>query len=658
MNKRRAIIVIFLMLIGLLLMNKFDKNLRFDLGLTDYYRFNKGLTAKEHESINEKDFLVGIYNFPPLTYTNEFNNYNAGIVVDYLSQLAIELRSNIHIKAGGREALINGQNEDEIDIIMVEDSYAQTNEGIVATQALCTIKTKILVKKNLNIEKPDDLKGKSLVALQKDNVDNTISDIVKNLKDINLIEVENIYQCFALLNSDIASGFIGDDMEAAHFLQVTNRSAYFKFLKPVFHEKPISLAVKKDNVDLLNILNKGILQLKKKNLISQTQYKWLGDFDIDGIDLRTIESTYKVLLVIMFIVGGFSFWNYIITQRVNTKTRELSESREELRLIIDTMHSGIMVIEDDSTILECNDAIAEMIGIPKHKLVRSSYKDIPNLTPFTEQGNMNKTYSIGKSYYYINRQKIASNKSMIIVEDYTEKYLKERKERQESKMVAVGQLSTGLAHEVRNPLGLIKSYIYIIEKHTFDEACKHAISVINDSINRINALVENLLRFSKLSNDELRWTGIEPLINSIIDEERESIKRNEISVTTSFSGSFNNKVLINKEVLRMALINLLKNAIDSFEKIEITKKYIDIIVVVKNDSVCMAITDNGCGIKEEAVENIFDPFYSTKETGIGLGLYIINAEIRNSGGKISVKSKHGKGTKFTISLPIMEYKHG
>lgn len=115
---------------------------------------------------------------------------------------------------------------------------------------------------------------------------------------------------------------------------------------------------------MLDILNKGILQLKKKNLIAQTQYKWLGDFDT-GVDLGTIESTYRVLIVIMFIIGGFSVWNYIITQRVNTRTRELFESKEELRLIIDTMRNGIMVIEDDTTILECNDSIAEMTGFQR-----------------------------------------------------------------------------------------------------------------------------------------------------------------------------------------------------------------------------------------------------------------------------------------------------
>lgn len=655
MNKKKIITLILFLAIGSLTISKLDKKLRYKIDLIDYYRYNAPLTEKEHEIIGEKDFLVGIYNYPPLTYTNEFNNYNSGIIVDYISQLAIELRSNIHIKAGPKDSLADAQKKDEIDIIMVEDSYAEEiKENIGVTQPLCVVKTKILVKKNLGIEKLEDLENKDLVALERDNINGRINEIFKDLNNINIIVVENIYQCFALLNKDAVAGFIGDDMEAAHFLQVTNKSAGFKFLKPTFYEKEISLAVKSDNKELQKILNKGILQLKKKNLIVQTQYKWLGNFDTDGMDLGTITATYRVLIIIIFIIGGFSSWNYIITQRVNTKTRELSESKEELRLIIDTMRSGIMVIEDNSIILECNDAIAEITDIPKEKLIGFNYKDIRALEPFVNKDNMNMIFNVGNNYYYITDQKIASNKSMIVIEDYTEKYLKEKRERQESKMIAVGQLSAGLAHEVRNPLGLIKSYIYIIEKHRINEICKHAISVINDSINRINALVENLLRFSRLSNDELKWTNIKRLVNSIIDEEKENIKQNDINIICSFTGQYKNQVLINKEVLRMVLINLINNAIESFDNIERKEKNVHINVNMENDRINIEINDNGCGIEKIAVENIFDPFYSTKESGIGLGLYIINAEITNNGGNISVESNHGEGTKFSISLPILE----
>ncbi len=654
MKNKKVGILIVLLVIGIIVINKADKRLRYEIGLIDYYKYNSPLTEKENDIVREKDFLAGIYNYPPLTYTNEFSNYNTGIIVDYLSQLAIEIGSNIHLKAGKSDKLLDAQQRGEIDIIVVENIRDEKKmNNLNATQPLCVVKSKILVKKDSQIETIWDLNNKTLVTLQRYNIDNRINKFFEGI-NVKIIEVDNIYQCFALLNNCDACGFVGDDMEAAHFLNVTNKSSNFKFLRPTLYEKEISLAVRNENDDLLNILNKGILQLKKKNLIVQTQYKWLGNFDTDGIDLKTIEVAYKVLIVGIFIIGGFSSWNYIITQKVNKRTRELFESKEELRLIIDTMQSGIMVIDNNSVILECNNSMAELMNIPKENLIGFHCYDIKALEPFVNKDNMNTVLNIGNSYYYATSQKVTNNKSMVIIEDYTEKYLKEKRERQESKMIAVGQLSAGLAHEIRNPLGLIKSYTYIIEKHHINEICNYAVSVINDSINRINKLIENLLRFSKLSNDEAQLVVIKDFVDSIISVEKENAVQKGINLNRTFTGRYDRPILLNNEVLRMVLVNLINNAIDSFSGIEKEDKNININISVEEECLYIGIADNGCGIEKTVIDNIFDPFYSTKENGTGLGLYIISTEIANNGGKISVESNPNEGTTFEIILPIME----
>lgn len=651
MKKGKIIILIFLLTIGSIGIRMLDINLRYNIGMPEYYKYNTPLTEKEKELLKEKPFLVGVYNDPPLAYINEFNNYNTGIMVDYLSQLAIELRSNIHLKVGSEDYLIKAMKSDEVDIMVMENTYENEKEFEIS-QPLCVVKGKILVKNNSNIENVEDLDGKTLVALERDNVDMRINKYFEHRSNVEIIEVDNMYQCFALINNDIAVGFVGDDMEAAHFLNVTNRGTNFSFLEPTLYEKEMCLAVKKENSYLLNILNKGIIQLKKKNLIAQTQYKWLGDFDTDIIDLRQIELAYKVLIAIIFIIGIFSSWNYVITQRVNTKTRELSESKEELRLIIDTMHSGIMVIENDSIIVECNDAVTSITDILREDLIGADYNHFKALEPFVDKDNMNKVLNVGNAYYYVTSQEITNNKSMIIIDDYTEKYFNEKRARQESKMIAVGQLSAGLAHEIRNPLGLIKSYSYIIEKHSINEICDHAIVVINDSVARINKLIENLLRFSKLSNDETKSVNIESLLSLILDLEEKNIEENGIKIISNIIGNITKPVMINEDVLRMVLLNLINNSIDSFEGVEREEKRIYLTMKIEEDYLNIKVADNGCGIEKEKLENIFDPFYSTKDNGTGLGLYIISTEISNNDGRISVESNLGEGTEFDIVLPI------
>ena len=618
---------------------------------SEYYSFDVGLSENEEAFLKEKSLLVGVYNDPPLSFINEFNNHNVGIMVDYLSQLAIELSNNMHIKASSRETLLGAINNDDIDIAVVEKTI-ENDEDLDFSQPLCVLKGKISVRNNSNIDTISDLEGMTLVTLEKDNVNGEINEFFKEKAKVNIIEVDNMYQCFALIRNKIAVGFVGDDMEVAHFLNVTNTGTSHKFLEPTLYEKEMCLAVKKGNDELLSILNKGILKLKKKNLIAQTQRKWLGDFDSHGIDLFQLELAYKILGAIMLIVAVFSSWNYIITQRVNTKTRELSESKAELRLIIETLQTGIMVIESESIIVECNDAVTNLVGISREALIGENYRNIEALKPFVDENNMDEVFNEGGVYYYITSQKFENNKRLIMIEDYTEKYFTERRARQESKMIAVGQLSAGLAHEIRNPLGLIKSYVYIIEKYSTDEIFKHGISVINDSVGRINLLIENLLRFSKLSNDESRLVDVENLLELILTLEEKNLEKNEIEVSCRIMDNNLRPIVMNEDILKMILLNLINNSIDSFSGVKREQKKINLEIGIENNNLMIKMADNGCGIEKDKLENIFNPFYSTKESGTGLGLYLISTEIRNNDGRISVESDLGEGTEFSIVLPI------
>jgi signal transduction histidine kinase len=241
---------------------------------------------------------------------------------------------------------------------------------------------------------------------------------------------------------------------------------------------------------------------------------------------------------------------------------------------------------------------------------------------------------------------------MVIIENYTEKYLNERKARQESKMIAVGRLSAGLAHEIRNPLGLIKSYNFVLGKYKLDAICQHSVSVIDSSVDSINTLIENLLRFSKLSNDEVKPVYIREKIEEIIEIEKNKAK-GDIEISHAFTGIPDEAVTINEGVLRMVVQNLIENGLDALSEYPNTGKKISVEASIHENKLHLRIKDNGCGIDKEVIDNIFDPFYSTKETGTGLGLYIVNTEIENNNGTIAVESAKGKGTVFDVTLPIL-----
>jgi PAS domain S-box-containing protein len=653
MISNKKILAITTLIIFFFVFLKLDVMIKYDLGLLDFYKYNASFTENEKKLLNEKPLLVGVYDKPPLAFINEFNNYNTGIVVDYLSQLAIELSSDIKLKVGSPDYLIEELNKEGLDIMLIEKSDEHIKQFDIS-QPLLVVKGVIIVKNDDEINKLHDLKEKTLVALVSDDVTSLIDKRFKRLNGIEIIEVDNIYECFALIRNNIAVGFIGDDMVAAHFINVTNKGLNFKSLDAVLYEKEISFAVKKGNTELLSIVNKGILAIKKKNLIPQTQYKWLGDYESDSIDLRKVSLAYKIIIGVIVIVVVFSSWNYIITQRVNTKTRELLESKEELRHIIDTMKNGIIVINDDEIIVECNDAITNFIGINREKLIGSRCDEIEAVEPFLKDENLNTVFNISNKYYYVTYQKYGSDKQLIVIEDYTNKYVSERRVRQESKMVAVGQLSAGLAHEIRNPLGLIKSYCYVIERYKEDETFDHAVNVIFDSVVRINTFIENLLRFSKLTNDDHKLVSVVNVLDNILVLEKKNFEHNKIVVKSSVTENSEKPIIMNEDVLKMILLNLINNSIDSFRDVEREVKEIRIELSVEASYLNIKVIDNGCGIEKEKLENIFNPFYSTKESGTGLGLYILSTEITNHNGYITVNSNVGEGTTFDITLKIKE----
>jgi MarR-like DNA-binding transcriptional regulator SgrR of sgrS sRNA len=168
MKKTKILVLITLLIIAIIGMRKLDINLRYNMGMYDYYRYNTTLTQEEKDLLQEKHFLVGVYNDPPLAFINKFNNHNAGIMVDYLSQLGIELSNNIHLKVGSQDYLRDAMKSDELDIMVMENTNENKKEfGL--SQSLCVVKGKIFVKNSSSIKELEHLKDKTFVVLERDN---------------------------------------------------------------------------------------------------------------------------------------------------------------------------------------------------------------------------------------------------------------------------------------------------------------------------------------------------------------------------------------------------------------------------------------------------------------------------------------------------------
>jgi signal transduction histidine kinase len=217
------------------------------------------------------------------------------------------------------------------------------------------------------------------------------------------------------------------------------------------------------------------------------------------------------------------------------------------------------------------------------------------------------------------------------------------------KLAALGQLAAGIAHEIRNPLTSINILIHSLTENLPTKNSRwEDLKVIEEEILRINEIVDQFLRFAKPASPLFEKADLIPIFEETLQLLRPQIERGGISVQKEFESL--PPATVDKEQMKQVILNLLMNAIQAMP--EAGRLGLSGRMSRDGHWVELTIQDSGIGIPLEDIDKLFDPFFSTKEGGIGLGLSIAHRIIDQHHGKIEVESKPGKGTLFTISLPI------
>lgn len=221
--------------------------------------------------------------------------------------------------------------------------------------------------------------------------------------------------------------------------------------------------------------------------------------------------------------------------------------------------------------------------------------------------------------------------------------------RHSDRLAVMGELSASLAHEVRNPLGAIRGAVEIIRDETPPESKQFEFAnILIEETKRLNEVVENYLNFAgKRSKNKVDYEINEIIKNSILLLENQAIKKNIKLIYNPFNGM--STINGDPTELRQIVINLFLNALESIEgegEVILTLNKLP-----ENGNFIFTIADSGVGINEQEIKNLFKPFYSTKETGSGLGLPIIKRICENNSWTIEVASEPKVGTEFKLTIP-------
>ena len=243
--------------------------------------------------------------------------------------------------------------------------------------------------------------------------------------------------------------------------------------------------------------------------------------------------------------------------------------------------------------------------------------------------------------------------TLIYVEDITEKRKGEARLRRAENLASLTTLAAGVAHEIKNPLGSISIHLQLLQKalakkiDISDSKTDKYFDVIKEEVDRLNRIVVDFLFAVRPMNLELREGDINKLISQIMDFVRFEMEQSKIMCLLELDKDLP-KILLDERYMKQAILNLVKNAQAAMPEggvFTIATKYIE-------NEIRILICDTGIGIENEYLSKIFEPYFTTRETGTGLGLTQVYKIIREHNGEITVDSQPQTGTEFRISIPI------
>ncbi len=669
MRKHLFYALLTLTLLAFLLTNEYMK-LEYDINLGQYFENSDALSKEELDWLKDHgDLTFGSdQSSPPLRYIDSRSNQYRGLIVDYIRALSIEIKHDIAFEPvevwNDTFDSLKSNEKDFFDMIPSDERAKQ----FAFTDPIYTLHGVMLKPiTDKDVKRVHDLIGKK-VAIP--SGDYAIEFINSKVSGVTIIETDNMENAMKLLRAGNVDVAVGDEPVVVYLLNDLDMKDTFETSEPMYKELT-SLAVRKSETTLLSILNKGIFSLKKKRVMQDLQQKWFGISESfsnqDNSGKLGLVSFGFICLVSVLVYVAYS-WNAALKIEVDKRTEELYLSRQKLKVIIDGMTHLMVVIDENGCIVNVNKAFCEYIQCNRASLYGKPLKgqgelfdheNVVRLMDVTFSKLLQQREDMkfkGRHYavstFPLTDKKMSGNNILVVFDDVTRLKVSEQRMLQDNKMQAMGVLAAGVAHEIRNPLGLIGHYSYLIKSNkSFDMSRQEkAITGIENAVERASTIIDNLLNFSRLTNDDVREVNISNAVESIIELEKKALRSSNIEVYLKCSENLVCRIA--QEPLKHILMNLISNAIDAIP----AKGRIDIECVYNNNTLSINVADTGVGIPVERLDEIFTPFYTTKHPGqgTGLGLYIVYNEVTKCGGSISVDSELNLGTTFSIELPVSE----
>lgn len=622
--------------------------------VSDSYRIspdkenNLALNQSELRFVTEKKKVI-------LTVSKELDYLQKGFLEEYIQSIA---------EPSGLRIKLVEQDEKEADarIVVVDDVLRRQLDEISFTAPLFQVTGTMFINQESSSAKKI-LQGICIKGQFTDEEKRTLS---YDGKAIELTEVEGTDQAVKLAQETNADCILGDQPGIIAALSSRELTGKYVDMYANLYKNNVCIMTDKEDGVLYSILNQCIQEADTRVLMGRAQEHWYGLGDAFVKEGRYKDAAALLIIVFAAVFCAFFFYyqsNKNLYNELTERMNQLTASKQEMQTTFNGVSYYMAELTPEGAILDINKAFLNYIN---RQVMGSTIAEALDLSPEltdiletmlfdtrdTRRGTSReitlKNRILEVNIFPILNPKGEAEKLLFMASDVTRERMAERQMLQDNKMIAVGQLAAGVAHEIRNPLGIIRNYCYVLKTMNDEEAQEQAVQVIEKSAKTAGNIIDNLLNFSRISKKQVQEVYIKKHINSVISLNRGMLKKKQIDITVRCGEDFQVKMAV--ESFDMIFINLISNAVDAMEEMG----RLTIVVYRTEDEFYVEVRDTGTGIEEGIMEDIFNPFFTTKSMtkGNGLGLYIVYNEIQKMNGEIKVTSIVGEGTTFKVILPI------